>query len=107
MLDRMKDGIRDLEYLELKELQKELTSGSQNLVKAVRGKIKEYEQDTGCICTVCSSVIDSSKSLTFTLIFGPRNLKKKASFCAVDCLQYFVLRLKEINKKEVKQDELH
>jgi hypothetical protein len=104
MYDKIKEEIEDWEYHELKELQKELVSGSHNLVKMVGRKIKDYEQDTGCICPVCSSVIDSSKPATFTLIFGPKNLKKKASFCAVDCLQYFILRLKELNKTEVKHE---
>ncbi|MBW2992449.1 hypothetical protein KY345_04495 [Candidatus Woesearchaeota archaeon] len=101
MLDKIKEEIEDWEYHELKELQKELTSGSNDLNRIISRKIKDFEQDTGCICPVCNSVIDSSKPESFTLIFGPKNLKKKASFCAVDCLQYFISKLKKV--KEVEQ----
>lgn len=104
MLEKIRNTIEDWEYHELKEFQKEVKNGSQNLCKVVGRKLKEYEQDTSLICPICNSVIDSSKSTTFTLIFGPKNLKKKASFCAFDCLQYFVSKLKELNKAEVKQE---
>ena len=106
MFEKIKDDIESLEYHELKELQKEILRGSQNITKIVSRKIKEYEQDTGCICPVCNSVIDSSKPASFTLIFGPKNLKKKTNFCAVDCLQYFVSNLKHNNIKETEKNEV-
>jgi len=103
MLEKIKEEIEDWEYYELKELQKELLGGSTNLVKIVGRKVKDLEQDTGCICPVCNSAIDSSKPATFTLIFGPNNINKKISFCALDCLQYFISQLKELKKEEVER----
>lgn len=103
MLEKIKEEIEDWEYHELKELQKELKNGGNSISKLIGRKLKDFEQDTGCICPVCNSVIDQTKSTTFTLIFGPKNLKKKASFCAFDCLQYFVSKLKELNKTEVRE----
>ena len=96
MLDKIKEGISNLEYFELKELQKELSNGSQTLSRLVSSRIHNMEKDTGCICPVCSSVIDPSKKDSFTLIFGPNNLKKKVSFCAIDCLQYFISKSKQV-----------
>ena len=42
MFEKIKDDIENLEYHELKELQKELFRGSQNITKMVNRKIKEY-----------------------------------------------------------------
>lgn len=103
MLEKINEEIQDWEYHELKELQKEFKNGSQALSKIVSKKIKEYESETGNICPVCNSIINNTKPESFTLIFGPDNLKKKASFCALDCLQYFISRLKEFSKKKVEQ----
>lgn len=101
MLEKIKQKIEDMEYYELKELQKEVKNGSNNLSRIIGKKIKEFEQDTGSVCPVCNSVIDESLPTTFTLIFGPGSIRKKASFCAFDCLQYFISSLKEV--KEVEQ----
>jgi len=106
MFEKIKDEIESLEYHELKELQKEIARGSQNISKIITRKVREYEQDTGCICPVCSSIIDSSKPASFTLIFGPKNLKKKVNFCAIDCLQYFVSNLKHTAIKEADKNEI-
>jgi hypothetical protein len=36
------------------------------------------------------------------LIFGPKDFRKKASFCALDCLEYFIEKIKK--EKKAKED---
>ena len=60
----------------------------------LRKKMRDFEKS----CTVCSSELRFYNRSNYTLVFGPDDFKKKASFCGLDCLQYFTDHLKDIHK---------
>ncbi len=94
MIEKIREGIANLNYNELKILEIDLKKGAPTVKTIIKNRIKQIEsQDTG-LCAGCGNV----ENLSYTLIFGPDDFKKKASFCGLDCLEYFLEQLKEINK---------
>ncbi len=87
-LARFVDNLRE-EDLEL--LKKDLEAG--NIERLINKKIKEKrEEDFNKVCPVCHA---NAEEENLTLIFGPKGLRKKASFCALDCLEYFLNKVKQ------------
>ncbi len=92
-MNKLSKIINELGQDELMLIKKELDDG--NLARIVTQKIRELrEANLNKVCPVCQSPTDED---SITLIFGPRGLKKKASFCAVDCLEYFLKRQQNNN----------
>ena len=60
--------------------------------------IKEHEKKHKTFCTTCSNAIDPYNTNNYTLIFGPDDFRKKGSFCGLDCLEYFLIRLKQMKR---------
>jgi hypothetical protein len=48
---------------------------------------------------VCNSKIEPHTN-SFILVFGSDDCRKKAHFCAVDCMEYFIAHLKFMKKQE-------
>ena len=96
---RFKDLINNLDNYELLALKKDLLKGAAETKKLVEEKIKENEKGRERYCAVCDKKLDPYTT-TYTILFGPDDFKKRASFCAVDCLEYFIARLKSVSKKE-------
>ncbi|MFQ5474698.1 MAG: hypothetical protein ACE5DM_02575 [Candidatus Nanoarchaeia archaeon] len=90
---RLRDVIDSLDHDELLRIKKDLESGGLHLKKFVHTKIIEHEKQHEQYCTTCSSKIDPNSTSTFTLIFGPIDFRKKATFCAMDCMSYFLKTL--------------
>lgn len=86
----VKDVVSGLDYYELLKLKQDLQSGGLHFKKLVEDSIKSKELKAEAICPVCTTDICADGKSTFTLTFGPEDFKKKASFCGVDCLEYFV-----------------
>lgn len=84
---------------ELYKLQYDLSNGSQGLKKLVDDKIKLVENEPKRQCTVCGEDL-IAKEGTYSLIFTHDKLKKKASFCAIDCMEFFVSKLKKSGEIE-------
>ncbi len=95
----MKKSIDEvMEMLDLDEVirvKKDLDNGGENLNRVLKKKIKEELKKHDKFCCVCDSRIDPYSVANFTLIFGPEDMKKKASFCAIDCLEYFLKNLRD------------
>jgi hypothetical protein len=90
-MNRLAKVINELDNEELALLKKDLDEG--NISRLIAQKIKEsHESSWNRVCPVCQSPI---KEESMTLMFGPKDLRKKASFCAPDCLEYFLHMLKE------------
>jgi hypothetical protein len=84
---------------DLVKIQKDLEAG--NLYHLVKKKLDDINSAKfNKVCPVCNSTINEE---CFTLVFGPKDFRKKASFCAFDCLEYFINQLKEQRKKEIKE----
>jgi hypothetical protein len=95
----IKDLIPNLEHEDLVKLKKDLDAGGIHIKKMIDTQIKENEKKHESYCTTCFAKIDPEKRNNYTLVFGPDDFRKKASFCAVDCLEYFIQRLKELERK--------
>jgi hypothetical protein len=95
-MNKLSKLISELDEEDLKLIQKDLEAG--NLDKLISQKIREKTQaDFNKVCPVCQAPTDEE---SITLIFGPKGLRKKASFCALDCLEYFINRIKKQKKIE-------
>ena len=99
MSRRFEEVIDVLDYNELMRFKSDLDSGAITLKKLleekIKGKLKEHEK----ICATCSSQLNFYKANNYTLVFGPDDFKKKASFCGLDCLEYFIIKLKDMKSK--------
>jgi hypothetical protein len=90
--------INELDEEDLDLIRKDLEAG--NLDRLIRQKLREkQDHDQNKVCPVCQSPIDDE---SLTLIFGPKDFRKKASFCALDCLEYFIEKIKK--EKKAKED---
>ena len=94
-----------LDYNELMRLKNDLDSGAITVKKLLQDKIKAMLKEHEKVCAICSNNLDFYKTNNYTLVFGPDDFKKKASFCGLDCLEYFVLKLKDMKAKP-KEDNI-
>jgi len=101
-MSRVKDMINALEYEDLIKLKKDLVNyKGLHLKKLVEERIKQIEQEHRKYCATCLTKIEPESTDNFTLIFGPASFRKKASFCGIDCLQYFLEKLKKMKKETI------
>ena len=95
---RFKEFLNTLEHYELLKLKQELEKGTLDIAKLIQENIREHEKKHAKCCTTCSNTLDPYNTNNYTLIFGPDDFRKKASFCGLDCLEYFLIKLKQIKK---------
>ncbi len=93
---RVRDVIELLDYDELIKLKKDIEGGGLHLHKLVSSKIKEIELAHKTYCSYCGNKTDQTKTNNYTLVFGPYDFRKKATFCGVDCMESFIEKLKEL-----------
>ncbi|MFH1133574.1 MAG: hypothetical protein V1735_03725 [Nanoarchaeota archaeon] len=86
--------LQSLELQELLALRRDLSSGCIVIKRELAKRIQEERKQHASHCTTCQAPIDPSSASTFTVLFGPDDFKKRASFCAMDCMSYFMERLK-------------
>ena len=104
MRRKFREIVEELDHDDLTRLHKDLHDGSGEYIKEViSDKIRELEEAEQRICAVCGNQINPYYVNDFCLHFGPRDFKKRAYFCALDCLEYFINKLKSFgsDKKEV------
>ena len=97
------DMLSSLEYDELLELQRDLFNGGSSTKQVVSNKIKEITAKESRTCGTCGSPVNLRVANEFTLIFGTPEVKKRASFCALDCMDYFTSNLKNLTAKKIQQ----
>ena len=90
MIEKIRKGIDNMDYNDL-IMEQELKKGAPILKTLIQQKIQEIETKHTGICANCGN----KNNLNYTLIFGSEDFKKKASFCGVDCLEYFLVQLKK------------
>jgi hypothetical protein len=95
---RLRDIIHTIDYYELLKIKKDLQDGGIHLKKFVEDEIKKRQVHHHITCSTCGIDIDPKSTVTTTLIFGPDDFKKKATFCGKDCLQYFIQSMDEMKK---------
>ena len=108
MKRRFEEVVEMIEFNELVNMKRDLDKGGLEIDKVISGRIKEELKKHDVCCTTCSAKIDPYSTSNFTLIFGPDDLKKKASFCALDCMEYFIKNLKDLRRdwKEANKAEV-
>tara|TARA_Y100000310_G_scaffold94955_1_gene92799 strand:- start:35438 stop:35734 length:297 start_codon:yes stop_codon:yes gene_type:complete len=87
-----------LEHYELVKLKKGLEKGTIDFEKEIQDRIKEHEKRHSKFCATCSNTLDHYNPNNYTIIFGPEDFRKKASFCGLDCLEYFMINMKQMKK---------
>ena len=90
---KLHDAIGTLEYNDLVDLHEDLKEGGHSLRSLVEQKIVEKEKEQGKYCSVCNNEIDVHSTSNYTLLLGPEGLRRKAHFCAVDCMKYFITEM--------------
>ena len=101
-MKKVRQAIETLNYEELVNIQKDILTGSNKLRHIVSNKLKEIEEAEKRICVTCGATINVKEAENFALIFGPPDFKKKATFCALDCMEYFINNVKQISAKRAK-----
>ena len=96
MSRRFEELMDMLDYSELMRFKGDFDSGGITLKRLLEEKIKRKLKEHEKICATCSSELNFYKTNNYTLVFGPDDFKKKASFCGLDCLEYFIVKLKVI-----------
>ena len=102
MSRKFEEVIDILDYNELMRFKNDLDSGAITLKRLLEERIKKRLREHEKVCAACSNDLNFYKTNNYTLIFGPDDFKKKASFCGLDCLEYFIIKMKEMraNPKE-------
>ncbi|MFW5991537.1 MAG: hypothetical protein ACOCQX_04885 [Candidatus Nanoarchaeia archaeon] len=99
---RIRDMINTVEEDELYKLHADLAKGGMHLKKLVDSKIKELETKKSGYCVTCGKELNEKNS-SFSLVFGSNSMRKKAAFCELDCLEYFIAELKKMREKKYKE----
>jgi hypothetical protein len=95
----IKDIVTHIDHEDLMKLRQDLDKGGIHLKNLIEKQIKENEKKHEAYCSTCNINIDPQQVNNFTLLFGPEDFRKKASFCGLDCLEYFLGKLKKIEEK--------
>ena len=95
---KVRDILDWLETAELYKLLYDLEHGSIHLKRLVEQKLEERNEHHKEFCATCSADIDTANTNTYTIIFGPKDFRKKATFCGLDCLETFLVSVKDIKK---------
>ena len=94
-----REAISALDYSELCNLRDDLKQGGKRIRGWVEQQLRAFEQQHQQQCAVCGAAIEAESTSTTTLVFGPESFKKKATFCARDCLTYFLQHQQDLKKK--------
>lgn len=105
MSKKVSEIVAMLNYEELVDLQRDLFGGGTTIKQVVNNRIKEVNDSQTRVCATCGNTVNLSLNHEYTLIFGPKDLKKRATFCAVDCLEYFFVQLKQISEKRLQSSK--
>ena len=98
-MGKLNNIISSMNYGELKAIEKDLYEG--NIARLIKHRKSGFEHlFSEKICPTCGNSIKENEA-PFKLVFGPADFKKKASFCGLDCLSFFVKKL-ENQTNEVK-----
>ncbi len=87
-MDKITKIIDELNETELELFERQIKEGT--LHKFIERK-KEFFKIKDKICPVCGNGVNED---CFVLTFGSPELRKKAHFCGVDCLEYFLKKFK-------------
>ena len=103
MKHKFKEFLENLDYNDLLEFQKQMKEKGSDMRTVLDNHIDVVERMSSRVCATCGNELNANTK-NLTLHFGPEDFKKKASFCAFDCLDFFMEQLKSIEMKKIKQE---
>lgn len=89
--DLMQEFLDKLDYDDVMLLKEHSSNGK--IEDLIMKRAKEV-QTKARPCPTCSAVLEKDKSIV--LQFGPKDFRKEARFCGVDCLMYFLQNMKDV-----------
>lgn len=92
-MEKITKAIDELSEEELESLERQIKDGT--IHRFIETK-KEFFKIKDKVCPVCGNGV---KEDCFVLTFGTPEMRKKAHFCGVDCLEYFLKSFKFGEKK--------
>lgn len=95
MEEKLSQLLGSLEYAELVKLQRDLSSGGLFFQGVIDKKVHEVETAHRKLCASCGKEMHVERDDLYTLVFGEKTIRKKASFCGIDCLENFTEVLKD------------
>ena len=90
-MNKLAKMIESLEYEDLLRLQKDFEKGT--LHNLIAKRIYSHKSDRLVLCPICSGPIKEGDG--YHLEFGSRDLRKKATFDGIDCLEYFLVKIRK------------
>lgn len=88
--------INSMNYNDLKAIEKDLYQGNiGNLIKQNLEKIESVQPEK--ICATCGT---SLKKPAYVIEFGRDDFRRRASFCGLDCLNFFISNMNKEKKLE-------
>lgn len=97
-MNKLAQIIKNIELKDLKKLKKDLKAG--NIEREINRQLELKTKLLTVVCPVCG--MDVKKNEGFYIEFGHKDMRKKAYFDGIDCLQYFIDTLKAKQKKQYK-----
>ena len=92
-MNKFNKFLDELNQDELDVFEKDLKEGY--IQKYIERK-KEFFKLKDKVCPVCGNMVEDD---CFVLVFGEPSIRKKAHFCGIDCLEYFINNAIKKNKK--------
>ena len=86
----------EMSYEDLARIKKDLDEGI--LQELVEERLAFFEDDN----KVCPTCHNKPPVNGYVLQFGSHDLRQQASFCAMDCLEYFLRQLKKSQRRKHK-----
>ena len=105
MKKRFRDVVDDIQYEDLVKIRKDLDNGGRHLRTFIDSKINEIERDEVKVCAVCGTPINPHFIDDYSLVFGRYDFKKRAFFCGLDCLNFFVGKLNDKEKERLVKEK--
>lgn len=96
-MEKLNNFLENLSLEELQRLIEEHETGA--FKKKLDDKLTENIH-TRKNCPVCHTPVEEG---TLTLTFGTKDFRRKATFCAYDCLLYFANNINEKKTQEIPQ----
>lgn len=104
-MHKIKNLLETMEYHDLINLNNNIKEGNFDFNILLKQSLKQKEKDHKKYCSVCGNDLEPTSVTNYTLLFGPEDFKKKASFCALDCMEYFMIKLKDIKENKILNEE--
>ncbi|MGB9748945.1 MAG: hypothetical protein ACP5OZ_03565 [Candidatus Woesearchaeota archaeon] len=102
MQKSMREIVNELSYEDLLKFKKDLEENSFQIKKLVEQRIRQEIEKNSHVCANCGRKMNPYEDDELCLIFGPPDFKRRAYFCGIDCLEYFLAELKKIEVKKLK-----